>query len=215
MKVTGIISALFLFFSSISFAQMLSSKLDSIAYAAGVTFGESMKKQGSDKLANEIFYKGLNDALSGANLSIDKSKAEKMFGDHLTQMKAKEGRDFLEANAKKPGVVSTASGLQYEVMVQGAGGLKPKATDKVKTHYHGTLTNGTIFDSSVQRGEPISFGLNQVIKGWTEGLQLMSVGDKFRFFIPFELAYGDRGAGNVIPPYATLIFEVELLGINE
>jgi len=130
-------------------------------------------------------------------------------------MKAKEGRDFLAANAKKPGVVTTASGLQYEVMVQGAGGAKPKATDKVKTHYHGTLTNGTIFDSSVQRGEPISFGLNQVIKGWTEGLQLMSVGDKYRFFIPFELAYGERGAGGVIPPYATLIFEVELLGINE
>ena len=125
-----------------------------------------------------------------------------------------EGKAFLEENGKKPGVVTLPSGLQYEVMVQGPGGPKPVATDKVKTHYHGTTISGVVFDSSVQRGEPISFGLNQVIKGWTEGLQLMSIGDKFRFFIPSELAYGERGAGGVIQPYATLIFEVELLGIN-
>jgi FKBP-type peptidyl-prolyl cis-trans isomerase len=145
-----------------------------------------------------------------------------MFSEYMSQMKAKEaevkakaGKDFLEANKKKPGIITTASGLQYEVMTKGPGGAKPKATDKVKVHYHGTMIDGTIFDSSVQRGEPISFGLNQVIKGWTEGLQLMEIGDKFRFYLPFDLAYGDRGAGPVIGPYSTLIFEVELLGINE
>ena len=146
---------------------------------------------------------------------MDKDKANYIFTQYMTEMKSKEGRDFLAANAKKPGVVSLPSGLQYEVMTKGAGGAKPTATDKVKVHYHGMLINGKVFDSSVERGEPISFGLNQVIKGWTEGVQLMSVGDKWKLFIPSELAYGERGAGNVIPPYAALIFEVELLGINE
>lgn len=125
------------------------------------------------------------------------------------------GIQFLQDNKTKQGVNTTASGLQYLVINQGTGTVHPKATDRVKVHYHGTLIDGTVFDSSIDRGEPISFGLNQVIKGWTEGLQLMVVGEKTRFFIPSELAYGTRGAGRTIGPNTTLIFDVELLGINE
>jgi FKBP-type peptidyl-prolyl cis-trans isomerase FklB len=215
MRIVGLFCCFFLFFSSLSLAQVLTGKRDSISYAAGVNMAEAFKKQGIADINMDVFQKAMVDALKDAVLKIDKSVSEKIFNEYVTGMKAKEGRDFLAANAKKQGVVSLPSGLQYEIITKGLGGAKPKSTDKVKTHYHGMLTNGTVFDSSVDRGEPISFGLNQVIKGWTEGLQLMSVGDKFRFFIPYDLAYGDRGAGGVIPPFAALIFEVELLGINE
>lgn len=215
MRLLGLLFCFFLFFSSLSLAQVLTGKKDSISYAAGVNMAEAFKKQGITDMNMEVFQKAMMDALKNSELKLDKTLSEKIFNEYVTGMKAKEGKDFLAANAKKPGVVSLPSGLQYEILTKGAGGAKPKATDKVKTHYHGMLTNGNVFDSSVQRGEPISFGLNQVIKGWTEGLQLMSVGDKYRFFIPYDLAYGDRGAGGLIPPYAALIFEVELLGINE
>ncbi len=215
MRLLGLLFCFFLFFSSLSLAQVLTGKKDSISYAAGVNMAEAFKKQGITDINMEVFQKAMMDALKNSELKLDKTLSEKIFNEYVTGMKAKEGKDFLAANAKKPGVVSLPSGLQYEILTKGAGGAKPKATDKVKTHYHGMLTNGNVFDSSVQRGEPISFGLNQVIKGWTEGLQLMSVGDKYRFFIPYDLAYGDRGAGGLIPPYAALIFEVELLGINE
>lgn len=124
-----------------------------------------------------------------------------------------KGKSFLEENKKRSGITETASGLQYEVLVQG-NGLKPGPASKVTTHYHGTTIDGKVFDSSVQRGQPLSFGLNQVISGWTEGLQLMPVGSKYKFFIPHNLAYGERGAGGSIPGGATLIFEVELLGIG-
>ncbi len=127
----------------------------------------------------------------------------------------RKGLDFLASNAKAEGVKTTSSGLQYKVLKAGSGTVHPKATDRVKVHYHGTLIDGTVFDSSVDRGEPITFALNQVIKGWTEGLQLMVVGEKTRLFIPSELAYGKRSAGSAIAPNSTLIFDVELLGINE
>ena len=126
-----------------------------------------------------------------------------------------QGQAFLAENAKEEGVITTASVLQYKVLQVGNGSVSPGPNDRVKVHYHGTLIDGTVFDSSVDRGEPISFGLNQVIKGWTEGLQLMVVGQKNRLFIPSDLAYGDRGAGRQIGPGSTLIFDVELLGINE
>ena len=129
--------------------------------------------------------------------------------------KAKEeGEKFLAENAKRPEVKTTASGLQYEVL-EATLGQKPKATDTVRVHYEGTLIDGTVFDSSYKRGQSISFGLNQVIKGWTEGLQLMSVGSKYKLFIPYQLGYGAAGAGADIPPYAALIFTVELLGIEK
>ncbi len=125
-----------------------------------------------------------------------------------------KGEEFLAANSKREGVVTTETGLQYEVLQPGTGQQHPKVSDTVKVHYHGTLLDGSVFDSSVDRGEPIEFGLHQVIAGWTEGLQLMVVGEKTRLFIPSELAYGDRSAGS-IKPGSTLIFDVELLGINE
>jgi FKBP-type peptidyl-prolyl cis-trans isomerase FklB len=125
----------------------------------------------------------------------------------------KAGENFLEENGKRPGVVVLASGLQYEIITEGTG-QKPKATDKVTCHYHGTLIDGTVFDSSVRRGQPATFPLNMVIKGWTEGLQLMTVGSKWRFFIPPQLAYGDRQVSAQIGPNSTLIFDVELLGIS-
>ena len=125
----------------------------------------------------------------------------------------KAGHDFLEANKKKAGIIALPSGLQYEVIIEG-NGIKPLASNKVTCHYHGTLIDGTVFDSSVKRGQPATFPLNMVIKGWTEGLQLMSVGSKWRFFIPPQLAYGDRQTGAQIGPNSTLIFEVELLGVS-
>lgn len=125
----------------------------------------------------------------------------------------KAGQDFLEANSSKPGITVLPSGLQYEVLTEGSG-PKPLASNKVTCHYHGTLIDGTVFDSSVRRGQPATFPLNMVIKGWTEGLQLMSVGSKWRLFLPPDLAYGDRQTGAHIGPYSTLIFEVELLGIG-
>ena len=143
------------------------------------------------------------------------SIADRLFNMNKEKAEAnlKAGQDFLAANKDKPGVISLPSGLQYEVIKEGTG-EKPKATDKVKCHYHGTLINGTIFDSSVQRGQPATFPLNAVIKGWTEGVQLMSVGSKWRFFIPPHLGYGDRQISAQIGANSTLIFEVELLGIN-
>jgi FKBP-type peptidyl-prolyl cis-trans isomerase FklB len=125
----------------------------------------------------------------------------------------KAGQDFLEANKQKPGVTTLPSGLQYEVLTEGTG-IKPLASNKVTCHYHGTLIDGTVFDSSVKRGQPATFPLNMVIKGWTEGLQLMGVGSKWRFFIPPQLAYGERQTGSDIGPNSTLIFDVELLGVN-
>ena len=132
-----------------------------------------------------------------------------------TAAASQQSEAFLSENAKAEGVITTASGLQYKILQVGHGSTSPGPNDRVRVHYHGTLIDGTVFDSSVERGEPISFGLNQVIKGWTEGLQLMVVGQKNRLFIPSDLAYGDRGAGRKIGPGDALIFDVELLGIND
>jgi FKBP-type peptidyl-prolyl cis-trans isomerase FklB len=164
-----------------------------------------------------LIKQGFINGLLGFTEQMDGTQAGEYIQNTMNTIKygtvKEDGEKFLAENALKEGVTTTESGLQYEVIKMGKG-KKPAATDRVKVHYHGTLTDGTVFDSSVDRGEPTSFGLNQVIKGWTEGLQLMPVGSKFRFYIPQELGYGAQAAGS-IPPYSTLIFEVELLGIEK
>ena len=168
---------------------------NSLSFQLGTSVAQYLMQYGEKELNYEEFKAGIDLVL---NMS---AKAKE------------EGEKFLAENAKREGVKVTPSGLQYEVM-EATLGQKPKATDTVKVHYEGTLIDGTVFDSSYKRGESISFPLNGVIKGWTEGLQLMSVGSKYKFFIPYQLAYGERGAGASIPPYAALIFTVELLGIE-
>lgn len=193
---------------------------DSASYAYGIVLGNSIKRQLSDDLSSDVLIAALGATLKGDSMQFTPEVANKVFSDYNRAMQIKasekarmEGKKFLEENKKRPGVVTTASGLQYEVMKRGTGTVSPKETDKVEVHYHGTLINGDVFDSSVERGQPATFGLNQVIKGWTEGLQYMHEGDKFKFFIPSELAYGDRSAGPKIKPGSTLVFEVELLKI--
>lgn len=165
----------------------------------------------------ELIQQGMINGLSNFEEVMNATEANEYLQTTIDRIKfgdtKAQGEAFLQENAKKAGVQTTESGLQYEVLTMGKG-ARPAATDRVKVHYQGTLIDGTVFDSSYERGEPIVFGLNQVIKGWTEGVQLMPVGSKFRFFIPYNLAYGERGAGESIPPYSTLIFEVELLGIE-
>ena len=174
----------------------------------------------NDSIVTPLFYRGFADILLNDTAVFNMTNAEKLQQDKMqanrkakAEKLTKAGRDFLTANAKKPGVITTPSGLQYEVLTQGTGDV-PQKTDKVKVHYEGKLIDGTVFDSSIQRGEPAVFGLNQVIKGWTEGLALMPVGSKWRLYVPQELGYGERQAGK-IPPYSTLIFDVELLGIEK
>ena len=173
-----------------------------------------------DSIVTSLFYRGFTDVLTNDTTIFTMASAEKMQQEKMQvnkKAKAKKlrkaGRDFLAENGKKPGIITTPSGLQYEVLKQGDGAV-PQTTDKVKVHYEGRLIDGTVFDSSIKRGEPAIFGLNQVIKGWTEGLSLMPVGSKWRLYIPQELGYGDRQAGQ-IPPYSALIFDVELLGIEK
>ncbi|MDQ3141029.1 MAG: FKBP-type peptidyl-prolyl cis-trans isomerase [Bacteroidota bacterium] len=194
--------------------------MDSLSYSIGVLFGNTLKQQGFDKLSAPDIVEALEEILSGKTTKISVQQASQIYSEAASSNSSKihgkvkeEGEAYLMANAKRPGVTSLPNGLQYEVITMGSG-PKPKVTDKVKTHYHGTLINGQVFDSSVDRGEPISFPLNGVIKGWTEGLQLMPVGSKWRLFIPYQLAYGERGAGEQIQPFSALVFEVELLGIE-
>ncbi len=197
-----------------------------LSYSIGLDVGQSLKSLGSD-IDKGAFMAAVSDRLDGKDQRLSaeeagkvkqvffKARAEKK----MAEQKAKgaknkaAGEKFLAENAKKPGITVTASGLQYEVLKQGDG-AKPKATDKVTVNYRGTLINGTEFDSSYSRGKPVTFPLDGVIKGWTEGVQLMNVGSKFKFYLPSDLAYGSRGAGAKIGPNSTLVFEVELLNIE-
>lgn len=194
--------------------------MDKISYALGLSMGQQLLSSGVEKLNYADLAKGIEHVLEKQQPEIAYTEAQTILNQFFTELErkiagqAKEaGEKFLAENAKRPEVKTTPSGLQYEI-IEATIGQKPKATDKVKVHYEGTLTDGTVFDSSFKRGEPITFGLNQVIKGWTEGLQLMSIGSKYKLYIPYQLGYGAQGAGAAIPPYAALIFTVELLGIE-
>ena len=194
--------------------------MDKISYAIGLSMGQNLMSSGVESLEYNDLAAGIKDVLEKKQPQISYQEAQQVLGKFFSELEAKvagaakaQGEAFLAENAKREGVKVTASGLQYEVL-EATIGQKPKATDKVKVHYEGTLVDGTVFDSSYRRGEPITFGLNQVIKGWTEGLQLMSIGSKYKLFIPYQLGYGEQGAGASIPPYAALIFTVELLGIE-
>ena len=194
--------------------------MEKLSYALGMVIGHNLKGMGVKNLSQDDFGKAMNDVLTNQTTSLTDQEAQKIVGDFLQKQQEEatreireEGERFLAENAKKEGVVVLPSGLQYTVLTEGTG-AQPKATDHVKCHYEGTLTNGQVFDSSYRRGEPAVFPLNGVIAGWTEGVQLMKEGAKYRFFIPYNLAYGERGAGQAIPPYAALVFDVELISIE-
>lgn len=201
--------------------------MDKLSYALGLGIGQQLKQMGlKDSLVIEDFAASIADVLAGNDLKVSNQEGQQIVNAFFQKMEAEqnakkaeagkaakaEGEKFLAENAKKAGVTVTKSGLQYEVLVEGTG-KKPKATDTVRCHYEGRLLDGTVFDSSYQRNAPADFGLQQVIAGWTEGVQLMGEGAKYRFYIPYLLAYGEGGAGAMIPPFATLIFDVELIKV--
>jgi peptidyl-prolyl cis-trans isomerase len=200
--------------------------MDKLSYALGIGIGSQLAGMGAKGLNIDDFAQAVKDVISGTPLKVNNAEAQSLVQAFFQEQEGKQraaaaeagkvakaaGESFLAENAKKEGVVVLPSGLQYQVLKEG-NGKKPSATDQVKCHYEGTLIDGTIFDSSYQRNEPATFGLNQVIAGWTEGVQLMSEGAKYRFFIPYNLAYGERGAGAQIPPFAALVFDVELLKV--
>lgn len=204
------------------------NKLDSASYAFGLAMASNLKSGGLEGLNYDLLNKGLKDAFTKDAKPLMTEQASQMAINNLFESLSKvreekdkakfapaikEGETFLAQNKAKPGIKTTASGLQYEVLTEGTG-TQPKTTDQVTVHYKGSLLNGFEFDSSQRQGKPITFGLNQVIPGWTEGVALMREGGKYRFFIPYQLGYGARGAGQDIPPYSTLIFEVELVKVG-
>lgn len=193
--------------------------MDKLSYALGMVIAENLKGLGANNVDTTDFAKAVADVLAGKSTELTPIEAQTTVQEFMQKQEAerskfmrKAGEDFLAENAKKDGVVVLPSGLQYTVLTEGTG-AQPKATDQVRCHYEGRLIDETVFDSSYQRGEPAVFPLNSVIAGWTEGVQLMKEGAKYRFFIPYNLAYGERGAGNSIPPYAALVFDVELIKV--
>lgn len=201
--------------------------MDKLSYALGIGIGSQLAGMGAKELNIDDFAQAIKDVISGSQLKVDNVEAQTLVQNFFQEQEAKqqaaaaeagkaakaEGEAFLAENGKKEGIVTLPSGLQYQVLKEG-NGKKPSATDQVVCHYEGTLIDGTVFDSSYQSNQPATFGLNQVIPGWTEGVQLMQEGAKYRFFIPYKLAYGERGAGAQIPPFATLVFDVELIEVK-
>ena len=200
--------------------------MDKLSYALGLGIGQQLLQMGAHDLNIDDFAQSIRDVLQGNTLKVSHREAQSIVNQYFQQQEEKlekekaaagkvakeEGERYLADNAKKEGVITLPSGLQYQVLKEG-NGRKPTAKDRVKCHYEGFLIDGTVFDSSVQRGEPAVFGLQQVIAGWTEGLQLMQEGGKYRFFSPYRLAYGEGGAGQLRPPFAALIFDVELIEV--
>ena len=200
--------------------------MDKLSYSFGLAIGTQLMDMGAEAINVEDFSQALKDVFTRQPLAVKPEEAQNMFSSFLHEqetakrkemeekgLKARsEGESFLRDNGKRPGIITTASGLQYEILEEG-NGKHPKATDSVKCHYEGRLIDGTVFDSSIRRGEPAVFPLNGVISGWTEGVQLMAEGAKYRFYIPYQLAYGANGAGSSIPPYAALIFDIELIAV--
>lgn len=201
--------------------------MDKLSYALGLGIGHQLLQMNAEGLNIDDFAQAIKDVMTGGELKMKDAEAQEIVQQFFAEQEAiqqvanaekgkaakTEGEQFLAENAKKEGVKTTASGLQYQVLREG-NGKQPKATDQVECHYEGTLIDGTKFDSSYDRGQTATFPLNQVIAGWTEGLQLMHEGAKYRFFIPYQLAYGERGAGASIPPYAALVFDVELVAVK-
>lgn len=195
-------------------------QMDSLSYALGVLLAQNLQNQGFEDLDEPSMTNAIRDVLGGSEPKFTAEEANQVVQQHMIKKQQaqyadviEESKAFLAENAKREAVTETGSGLQYEVLKAGSG-PKPADTSKVTVHYHGTLLDGTVFDSSVERGEPTTFGVNQVIKGWTEALKMMPQGAKWKLYIPADLAYGPRGAGGKIGPYQTLIFEVELLEIQ-
>ncbi len=193
--------------------------MDKFSYGLGMGIGQNLLSMGVKDLSVDDFVKALKDVLTGAKTEMTHSEAQAVVNDHFRKLAEEayaqnkaSGEAFLANNAKREGVTVLPSGLQYEVIAAGSG-KKPSATDRVQCHYEGTLIDGTIFDSSIKRGEPAVFGVNQVIKGWVEALQLMQEGAKWRLYIPYNMAYGEHGAGEMIPPYSALVFDVELIKV--
>jgi FKBP-type peptidyl-prolyl cis-trans isomerase FklB len=200
--------------------------MDKLSYALGLGIGQQLAQMGADDISAEDFAAAIKDVLGGKELKVSHREAQTIVQDYFSKQEQKiqaqraeagkahkeAGEKYLAENAKKDGVITLPSGLQYQVLKEG-NGKKPSAKDTVMCHYEGFLIDGTVFDSSVQRGEPATFPLQQVIAGWTEGLQLMQEGAKYRFFIPYRLGYGEGGAGSSIPPFAALIFDVELIQV--
>ena len=193
--------------------------MEKISYALGLGIGQQLKSMNIENFDIKEFSRSIEDVMAGRDTDMTAREAQVMLSEYFQKKEKQQaeeniakGKAYLEEHGKREGVITTKSGLQYEVLTEGTG-KSPKATDKVRCHYEGRLTDGSVFDSSYQRGEPADFGLNQVIAGWTEGVQLMKEGAKYRFHIPYLLGYGERGAGASIPPYATLVFEVELIKV--
>ena len=193
--------------------------MDKFSYGLGMGIGQNLLSMGVKNMSVEDFIKGINDVLKGEKLEMTHAEAQKVVNEHFKQLAEEayaqnkaSGESFLAANAKKEGVTTLPSGLQYEIITEGTG-KQPSAADRVQCHYEGTLIDGTVFDSSIKRGEPPVFGVHQVIKGWVEALQLMKEGSKWRLYIPYDMAYGEHGAGEMIPPYSALVFDVELIKV--
>lgn len=201
-------------------AQNEATKMDSTSYSLGVLMAQSLKDQGVSGLNWEQLTQGIADVLEDRELKVSVMDANSRVQEYFKGLQAKKfesiiqaGEQFLAENGQRPEVTTLESGLQYEILQKGDGPI-PADTNRVTVHYTGKLLDGTVFDSSVERGQPATFGVTQVIKGWVEALQLMPTGSKWRLFIPYDLAYGERGAGQKIPPYSMLVFDVELLGIE-